>query len=499
MPSGAKKRKAAKKKREQEANNNNNSSVSTNNPQGNDDPKSHDERESDGGEVGSPVSQDQHNHQHPFNEGNGQSEKGGPLPSDSLADQNKPMEVVTGDAEGSLKVESEDNIAVNIEREVNSKQNVESKNVLIEHVDSSKESHDEDDRSSSSSFSNESQAFEKKSKEANDEEKENGSFSEEVKQIPENEKPVKEADSNSVLETASADLVHPVVPISETAKVVIEIAQVENPEVLEVVESGFEDDEDKLLPVSNDIAVNIEREVNSKQNVESKNVFIEQVDSSKESHDEDDRSSSSSSFSNESQAFEKKSKEAKDEEKENGSFSEEVKQIPENEKPVKEADSNSVLETASADLVNPVVPISETAKVVVEIAQVENPEVLEVVESGFEDDEDKLLPVSNEIAEVSPAIVVPKKNEDKVFPISDENVRASANVVPSSAYGNVGKTLVSSVSHSDETGNGEEKTKYTDAHQSTENKPLLACGPRVAERTLWMSCCGIFDVLTGSK
>ncbi|KAL3612097.1 hypothetical protein D5086_003117 [Populus alba] len=197
--------------------------------------------------------EDQHNHQHPFNEGNGESEKGGPKPSNSLADQNKPMEVVTGDAEGSLKVESEDNIA-----------------------------------------------------------------------------------------------------------------------------------------------------------------------------------------------------------------------SLKNEKPVKEADSNSVLETASADLVNPVVPISETAKVVIEIAQVENPECQ-------------------------------RKNEDKVFPISDENVRASANVVGSSAYGNVGKTLVSSASHSAETGNGEEKTIYTDARQSTENKPLLACGPRLAERTLWMSCCGIFDVLTGSK
>ncbi|XP_011005829.1 PREDICTED: transcription factor mef2A isoform X2 [Populus euphratica] len=346
MPSGAKKRKAAKKKREQEANNNNNSSISTDNHQGNDDPKSHDETETDGGEVGTSVSQDQHNHQHPFNEGNEEYEKGGPSPSDSLANKNKPMEVVTGDAEGSLQVESEDSIAVNIE---------------------------------------------------------------------------------------------------------------------------------------------------------SKSVSIEHVDSSKESHDEDDRSSSSSSFSNESQDFEKKSKEANDEEKEIGSFSEEVKQISENEKLVKEADSNSVLETASADLVDPVVPISETEKFVIEIAQVENPEVLEVVESCFEEDEDKLLPVSNETAEVSPATVVPKKNEDKVFPISDENVGASANVVGSSAYGNVGKTLVSSASHSAETGNGEEKTKYTDARQITENKPPLACGPRVAERTSWMSCCGIFDVLTGSK
>ena len=294
---------------------------------GNDDPKSHDERESDGGEAGSPLSQDQHNHQHSFNEGNGESEKGGPSPSNPLADQNKPMEAVIGDAEGSQKVDSEDNI---VEK--------------------------------------------------------------------------------------------------------------------------------------------VEREVNSKQNVESKDVFIEHVDSSKESHDEDDRSSSSSGFNNESQDFEKKSKEANGEEKEIGSFSEEVKQIPENGKPVKEANRNSVLETASADLVNPVVPISEKAKFVIEIAQVENPEVVKVVESGFEEDEDKLLPISNKVAEGSPAIVVPKKNEDKVFPIADVNVRESANVVGSSAHGNLGKTLVSSVIDSAETGNGVEKNKDTDARESTENK-----------------------------
>ncbi|XP_011005827.1 PREDICTED: transcription factor mef2A isoform X1 [Populus euphratica] len=416
MPSGAKKRKAAKKKREQEANNNNNSSISTDNHQGNDDPKSHDETETDGGEVGTSVSQDQHNHQHPFNEGNEEYEKGGPSPSDSLANKNKPMEVVTGDAEGSLQVESEDSIAVNIE----------SKSVSIEHVDSSKESHDEDDRSSSSSsFSNESQDFEKKSKEANDEEKEIGSFSEEVKQISENEKLVKEADSNSVLETASADLVDPVVPISETEKFVIEIAQVENPEVLEVVESCFEEDEDKLLPVSNETA-----EVSPATVVPKKNEEV--VES----------------------CFEK----------------DEYKLLPV---------SNEI------GVVSPATVVPKKNE--------------KVVESCFAEDEDKLLPVPNEIAEVSPATVVPKKNEDKVFPISDENVGASANVVGSSAYGNVGKTLVSSASHSAETGNGEEKTKYTDARQITENKPPLACGPRVAERTSWMSCCGIFDVLTGSK
>lgn len=36
---------------------------------GNGDPKSQDERESDGGEVGSPASQDGHSHQHAFSQG----------------------------------------------------------------------------------------------------------------------------------------------------------------------------------------------------------------------------------------------------------------------------------------------------------------------------------------------------------------------------------------------------------------------------------------------
>ncbi|KAJ6377464.1 hypothetical protein OIU76_026439 [Salix suchowensis] len=426
MPSGSKKRKAAKKKMEK----NDNSSINSNNPQGNGDPRSLDEREGDCGEVGSPVSQDQHNYQHPFNEGNGDSEKGGPSPANSSAHQNKPIEGVPGDAEGSHQVEPEDNSAIKIERD--SEQNVESKDI-IEHVDCRKESHDEDDRSSSSSSSsNESQVFENKSNEANDEEKEKEvvSFPNEVKQIPENEKLVKEVNNNSVLE------------------------------------------------------------------------IIEHVDCRKESNDEDDRSSSSSSSSKESQVFENKSNEANDEEKEKEvvSFHNEVKQIPENEKLVKEVKNNSVLETVSAVyLVNPVVPISETEKFVMESVQVENSEVLEVVESGFEENEDRFLHISNEVVEVSPTIVVPNKNKDKLFPTSDENVGASSNVVGSSVYGNLGKTLASSDSHSTEIGNGADENKDTDALENTVNQSLLSSASQVAERTSWMSCCGLFDVFKGSN
>ncbi|KAJ6333250.1 hypothetical protein OIU77_009169 [Salix suchowensis] len=310
---------------------------------GNGDPRSLDEREGDCGEVGSPVSQDQHNYQHPFNEGNGDSEKGGPSPANSSAHQNKPIEGVPGDAEGSHKVEPEDNSAIKIERD--SEQNVESKDI-IEHVDCRKESHDEDDRSSSSSSSsNESQVFENKSNEANDEEKEKEvvSFPNEVKQIPENEKLVKEVNNNSVLE------------------------------------------------------------------------IIEHVDCRKESHDEDDRSSSSSSSSNESQVFENKSNEANDEEKEK--------------------------EVVSFH--------NETEKFVMESVQVENSEVLEVVES-------------------------------------DENVGASSNVVGSSVYGNLGKTLASSDSHSTEIGNGADENKDTNALENTVNQSLLSSASQIISGVLFM-------------
>lgn len=58
MPSGPKRRKAAKKKQVKESNNSNSSSTT----------HSH-HGESDGGELSSPASQDQHNHQVPFTEG----------------------------------------------------------------------------------------------------------------------------------------------------------------------------------------------------------------------------------------------------------------------------------------------------------------------------------------------------------------------------------------------------------------------------------------------
>lgn len=231
---------------------------------GNGDPRSQDERESDSGEVASPVSQD---HLHPFNKGNEESEWRSSSLVQSFVPENKPLERVSGDVERSQKVGLKDDDDVKIERELSPMQDVESQDVTVEHVDSTKESHDGDDSSSSSSSSdNESQALEKKWKEegyksvlsAASRTNEEKAFSEEVAQTSKNEKPVREANSNSVAKTVPAvNLATPVVPISETVKRVSLGAEVENSEILDVVESGLAENEDKLLPTSAEVTVDL--------------------------------------------------------------------------------------------------------------------------------------------------------------------------------------------------------------------------------------------------
>ncbi|EEF42728.1 hypothetical protein RCOM_0634810 [Ricinus communis] len=268
MPSGAKRRKAAKKKKEQQTNNNTNTNSSSTINRNND-PKSQDERDSDGGEVGSPASQDHHNQEHPFNEDNEESEK---RDHSTFVSDYKPVEGVTSDAQGSQNVGVEDDSVVKIERELNSELDIESKDVGVEHVESAKESHDGDDKSSSSSSSDdESRTFEKKWKEedcnsaldaasCNTVEK---VFPEEVTRDSNIEQSLEEANGNSTVETdPTNDLAAPQVLMSEVAKHTMEGAEVENPEILDVIEPGLKESEDKLLPKSNDVIAGLVPEKN---------------------------------------------------------------------------------------------------------------------------------------------------------------------------------------------------------------------------------------------
>ncbi|XP_039049207.1 uncharacterized protein LOC120190150 [Hibiscus syriacus] len=241
MPSGSKKRKAAKKKKEQAA---------SNIPRGNGDPRSQDERESD---VGSPASQGDHNHHHPFN----QKEKGkrGSSPIQSHVAEEKSAEGAITDAENTERSGSEDVVAVKIEKELGSQEDLESTLVTVQHI--------EHDKSSSSSRSNSDDESEKKSKEEaynfgsevaayGNEDKLATVMSEEVLKVVENEA-VGNVNGNSAVGTANVDnLVKTAFSVQEEADHATEVSA--NKSVPDVVEPGLKGSEEQLLPSSNGVS-----------------------------------------------------------------------------------------------------------------------------------------------------------------------------------------------------------------------------------------------------
>ncbi|XVF25542.1 hypothetical protein REPUB_Repub13aG0221200 [Reevesia pubescens] len=253
MPSGSKKRKAAKKKKEQAANNNSSTNNNNNHPHGNGDPKSQDERDSDGGDVGSPASQDNHNHQHPFSQGEEEGKRE-PSPVQSHVIEDKSVEEAPRDAESTEK-SGLDDVDVTIEKEWEPKEDLESTEVPIQHVVHDKSS------SSSNNSDEEPQAVEKKSKgeayilgyevtSCSNGDKSATVISEEVLEVAENET-LGDVDSNSAVETAAVDnLVKTVLSVPEEVDHATETVL----SVPDVVELGFKESEEKLLPSLNGIS-----------------------------------------------------------------------------------------------------------------------------------------------------------------------------------------------------------------------------------------------------
>ncbi|XP_019055262.1 PREDICTED: uncharacterized protein LOC104608951 isoform X2 [Nelumbo nucifera] len=153
MPSGAKKRKAAKKK-EQVAN-----IQSPTNSQGNDDLKTHDEKESDSGYASSPTSEDHH---HALEEEEEEENKDYSALGSVAADTKAMEESIngsTGEGENKHKVEAVE--VLEVVRELKPDENSEGTDVVIEHVEYAKDSRDGgssgDAGSSSTSSDDESQ------------------------------------------------------------------------------------------------------------------------------------------------------------------------------------------------------------------------------------------------------------------------------------------------------------------------------------------------------
>ncbi|CAN1847219.1 hypothetical protein LINPERHAP1_LOCUS38482 [Linum perenne] len=166
------------------------------------------ERDSDTSELNSPASEGNPHHQHTFGEGNGEPEKSGPSPDDSVVKASRSEEAGQQDVE------------VKIEEGTKSDQDVKNLEVSIEHVDSDKVSRD-DSSSTSSSSDDESSAVEKKDEE------------------------LQKTDT-------------PVASMSQVMEGQLQATQVGDSEVIDIFESGLKASELKSLPKSypaNDVPV----------------------------------------------------------------------------------------------------------------------------------------------------------------------------------------------------------------------------------------------------
>ncbi|XP_022715669.1 uncharacterized protein LOC111274914 [Durio zibethinus] len=300
----------------------------------------------------------------------------------------------------------------------------------------------------------------------------------------------------------------------------------------------------------NDVDVKIEKEWEPKEDLESTHVPIQHVE-----HDKS--SSSSSSSGDESQALQKKSKEEacnlgsevvllNNEDKSATIMSEEVQKVVENET-LGDVDRNYAEETvAVGNLVKTVLSVPEEVDYATEIPA--NKSVADVVESRLKDSEEKSLPSSNGISRVAlagnegkffPASGIPTAEISNVAEINQESrphdysiqqnpeevnyaTEISANksvadvvesglkeseekLLPSSngiyrveLEGNEGKIYPSSDTLAAETSNIAETNQESWSHDFSKKQPPVAPTPPVVQRTSLLSCCGLFDVFTGS-
>ena len=84
-----------------------------------------------------------------------------------------------------------------------------------------------------------------------------------------------------------------------------------------------------------------------------------------------------------------------------------------------------------------------------------------------------------------------EKNEDIVYPLSEENVRTSRLEEPMPKDYDSKESVSLSTSPP--------IAKGSETRECSGNQPLVASAPHVVQKTSWSSCCGLLEVLSGSK
>ncbi|XP_057417104.1 uncharacterized protein LOC130711483 [Lotus japonicus] len=93
-----------------------------------------------------------------------------------------------------------------------------------------------------------------------------------------------------------------------------------------------------------------------------------------------------------------------------------------------------------------------------------------------------------------------KENEDNAYPLTDEKNAATSSLEESIPMEHDSKVLTpSSASPSTEFTNGTKHIQNSQTPEFSENQPRVTSAPNMVQKTSWLSCCGLFEVLSGSN
>ncbi|XP_050367489.1 suppressor protein SRP40-like [Argentina anserina] len=119
-----------------------------------------------------------------------------------------------------------------------------------------------------------------------------------------------------------------------------------------------------------------------------------------------------------------------------------------------------------------------------------------VVKPSLNNGSEKLLPTGDP---ESLTDSLPEKIESMVTPMPIENGKASPSAAESVSKENGSKVSPSLDVSPSQTSNDAGSIKESNPPEYSESQPLVAPAPRVVEKTSWFGCCGILDVVTGSR
>ncbi|OIW17942.1 hypothetical protein TanjilG_17778 [Lupinus angustifolius] len=91
-----------------------------------------------------------------------------------------------------------------------------------------------------------------------------------------------------------------------------------------------------------------------------------------------------------------------------------------------------------------------------------------------------------------------KINEDRVYALIDEGARTSNLEEPKPTECDNEVLASLSANPFTKSFNGAEHIKESESPESSENQPLVASAPHIVQKTSWLSCCGLYEVVSGS-